>query len=120
MKKQIALFSIVAAALIALPALSRAADKTPAAPAAADQVAPAKKHGLPFHGKISAVDTAAATITVGELKLSITSETKLTKDGKPATLADFAAGDSVAGSYKKDGDKLKVTTMHNAKKKKAE
>lgn len=43
MKKQIALFSIVAAALIAVPVLSRAADSTPSAP---EQTAPAKKHGL--------------------------------------------------------------------------
>jgi hypothetical protein len=117
MKKQIALFSIALAALIAVPAISSAQDSTNAAAA----TAPAKKKGaLPFHGKISAVDTAAMTLTVGSLTINVTSTTKITKDGKPATLSDFAAGDSVAGSYKKDGDKLNATMLHNAKKKKAE
>ena len=125
MKKQItklALFSLIAAALVAVPAASRAEDKpaaTPATPAA--PAAPAKKHGaLPFHGKIAAVDATASTITVGSLTLNITSETKITKDGKPATLADFAVGDKVGGSYKKDGDKLNATVLHPAKGDKAE
>ena len=128
MKKQItklALFSLIAAALVAVPAASRAEDKpaaTPATPAApAAPAAPAKKHGaLPFHGKIAAVDATASTITVGSLTLNITSETKITKDGKPATLTDFAVGDKVGGSYKKDGDKLNATVLHPAKGDKAE
>ena len=122
MKKQItklALFSLIAAALVAVPAASRAEDKPAATPAA--PAAPAKKHGaLPFHGKIAAVDATASTITVGSLTLNITSETKITKDGKPATLTDFAVGDKVGGSYKKDGDKLNATVLHPAKGDKAE
>lgn len=120
MKKQIALFSLVAAALLALPAVNFAQDA--AKPATADQTTPApKKNGLPFHGKISALDATASTLTVGSLTINVTSTTKITKDGKPATLADFAVGDQVAGAYKKDGEKLNATTLHSGgKKKKAE
>jgi len=116
---KIALFALVASALVAVPAASRAQDTTNAPTAAA----PAKKHaGLPFNGKIATLDATASTITVGSLTISIASTTKITKDAKPATLADFAVGDAVAGAYKKDGDKLTATTLHNAKakKKKAE
>ena len=110
MKKQIALFSIMAAALIAVPAISHAADKNKDAPAAADS---AKKQILPFHGKISAVDTTAATITIGKMTINITSETKITKDGKPATVADLAVGDMAGGAYKKDdASKKNATVIH--------
>jgi len=120
MKKQIALFSIVAAALIAVPVLSRAADSTPSAP---EQTAPAKKHGGPFRGKVAAVDTTAMTLTVGTQTYNVTSDTKITKDGKPATLADLTVGTLVGGSYKKDGDKLNALVIHageRAKKKAAQ
>ena len=62
MKKQIALFAIAAAALIAAPAVVRAQDAAPAKP---DTTAPAaKKHsGTVFHGKVTAVDTTAMTLT---------------------------------------------------------
>ncbi len=119
MKKTIALLSLVAAALIAMPAISSAQD-TAAAPAAA--AGAAKKKGQSFHGKVVSVDATANTITVGKQTLTVTSTTKITKDGKPATLGDFAAGDAVAGACKMDGDKLTATTLHTAapKKKKAE
>jgi hypothetical protein len=103
MKKQIALFALVAAALIAAPAVLRAEDK-PAKPEA-DQSAghtAKKKGGVPFHGKVASVDTAASTVTVGATTVNVTSETKITKDGKPATLADVTVGEKISGSYKKD------------------
>ena len=53
-------------------------------------------------GKVSAVDTTAATVTVGKTTVNITSETKITKDGKPATLADITVGEKIGGAYKKD------------------
>jgi hypothetical protein len=118
MKKQIALFSIVMAALVAVPAISRAQDTTnqPAATTPAP-----KKQGLPFHGKVSAVDTTANTLTVGALTINVTSDTKITKDGQPATLADITVGANASGSYKKDAaGKLNATVIHiGAKKKKS-
>lgn len=103
MKKQIALFAIVAAALVAAPAVLRAEDK-PAQPGAgqSSEHAAKKKGVVPFHGKVSAVDATAATVTVGKTTVNITSETKITKDGKPATLADITVGEKIGGSYKKD------------------
>ena len=112
MKNQIAkitLLGLLTSALVAVPSVTRAADSTNA-PAMA---APAKKAGTAFHGKIAAVDTAAMTITVGELTISATSATKITKDGKPATLSDLTVGETVAGSYKKDdAGKLNATGIH--------
>jgi hypothetical protein len=115
MKKQIALFALVASALMAVPAASYAQD---AAPTPATTNAPAaKKHsGLPFHGKLAALDATAGTITVGKMTISVTADTKITKDGNTAKLADFAVGDQVAGAYKKDGDKLTATVLHTGEK----
>lgn len=98
MKKQIALFTLVAAAFISAPAIVHAENSTNAP--AAD---PAKKHGTPpIHGKVSAVDSAAMTLTVGETTIVVTSKTQIMKDGKPATLSDITAGESVVASGKKD------------------
>jgi ribosomal protein S1 len=118
MKIQIALFALVAAALVAVPATSFAQDLTTNTPAT--NTPAVKKQGQRFHGKVAAVDATAGTITVGKTTYSVTADTKITKDSKTATLADFAVGDNVGGFAKKDGDKLTATVLHNAKKKKAE
>src|ERR1035441_3875342 len=101
---KITLFTLVAAALVALPVVSRAEDSTNTPPPASTH--PAKKiGGLPFKGKVAAVDPSAAmTFTVGTLTMAVTSETKITKDGQPATFADITAGASVTGSKKKGAD----------------
>jgi len=115
MKKQIALFSLVAAALIAVPAVVLAQD-TPA---------PAKKHekhgGTPFHGKVATVDTAGSTFTVGQSTINVTAETKITKEGKPASMSDITVGEKVSGSYKKDeAGKLNAVSVHVGEKKKSD
>ena len=111
---QITVLSLLAAALVALPVLSRAEGTN--VPAASDQTAPAKpkKHDtLPFHGNLKAVDASAKTITVGTLTLQITADTKIIKDGKSATLSDGVVGESVGGAYKKTADgKLDAVTVH--------
>lgn len=60
-----------------------------------------KGHSMPFHGKIEAVDKVGKTLTVkGKEKewiFQITSHTKLSKDGKPATLVDAVVGENVGG-----------------------
>jgi len=55
-------------------------------------------------------------LTVGKRTFEVTSDTKITKDGKPAILGDLAAGDKVGGAYKKAGDKLTATTINVGKK----
>jgi hypothetical protein len=105
---KVTLFSLIAAALVAVPAITRADDTSTNAPAAA----PVKKHGAPFHGKIAAVDTAAMSITVGEMTIDVTSETKIMKNGQPATLSDLTVGDMAGGYYKKDdAGKMTATTL---------
>ncbi|HZR21459.1 MAG TPA: hypothetical protein VFE51_29525 [Verrucomicrobiae bacterium] len=85
------------------------ADKT-AAGKTADSEKPAK--GGPFHGKLAAVDKVAKTITVGKRTFQITSETKLKKAGKPATLDDGVVGETVSGYVKPAPDgKLMATTV---------
>ena len=116
MKKHIALYAIAAAALIAVPAL-RAQDAASTNAPAATTPAP-KKHGVPFHGKVTAVDTAAMTVTIGSKTYNLTSETKILKEGKPATISDITVGETLRGSYKKVADKLNVTVIHIGEKKK--
>jgi hypothetical protein len=115
MKKHIAkitTLSLLAAAIVAVPVLSRAADVSTNAPGT---VTP--KHeirgAIPFHGKVAAVDANAMTLTVGNLTLQVTSDTKIIKDGKPAKLSDAVVGEGVRGAYKKGEDgKLNAVTVH--------
>jgi hypothetical protein len=111
---KITTLSLFAAALVTMPVLSRAQDSN--ALASPDQTAPAKpkKHSNPpFHGKLSAVDTNAMTLTVEKRTFNITPDTKITKDGQPAVLADGVVGEQVRGSYKKTDDgKLNAVTVH--------
>jgi hypothetical protein len=114
---KITALSLLAAAVVAAPAAMHAAETTNA-PSASSQEAPAKpkksEHAtLPFNGKLSAIDTNAMTLKVGSRTFEITSETKITKDALPATLADGVVGEAVGGAYKKNADgKLSATSIH--------
>ena len=117
MKKNIALIALAAAALLAVPAITRAQDAATNAPAAPAH----KKAGI--HGKVSAVEATAMTVTVtgkaGDNTYNVTSDTKIMKDGAPATFADITVGEMVYGTFKKDGDKMNAVkiTIGKAKKK---
>lgn len=106
----VSLFAIV---LVAVPAALRAVETTnvPAQDAASKHKR--SEHAtMPFHGKLSAIDTNAMTLTVGERTFAITSETRITKDNLPATLADGVVGEMVGGAYKKNADgKLSATNL---------
>ena len=124
---KITVLSLFAATLVALPTLSRAEGTGANPPAASDQTAPAKtkKHeGLVLRGTVSAIDTNAMTLKVETRTFGITADTKIAKDGQPATLADGMVGEPVSGAYKKaDDGKLTATTIHfgaKAEKKKPE
>jgi hypothetical protein len=126
MKKNIiktVILSLFTTVAVAVPTLSYAQDANTNAPATATPetsvTAPAKpkRHGLVFRGTVSLVDTNAMTFTVGKRTFNITSETRITKNGEPATLEDIAVGDKVGGAYKKDDDgKLNATTVRDGKK----
>ena len=112
------LFSLAAAALVAAPAVTRAADSTNA-PASAEH-AP-KKSNLPFKGKVTAVDTNAMTFSTANMTIAITSATKISKGDTPAVFADITIGATVTGSYIKDADgKLNAKSVKISEKKKTD
>jgi hypothetical protein len=108
---------VLAAAIAGMPVQLLA--QTTNKPAAAKQAAPVKKDSTakkksahPFHGNLAAVDKAARTIKLGESVYQITSETKISKDGKPATLDDGVVGEPVSGYAKPTNDgKMTATTV---------
>lgn len=114
---KLSVISLLTAAILAVPALSRADDPANA-PAAAGQTAKHKRAGgvIPFRGTVTAVDTNAMTLTIGKRMFGITSKTRITKDGKPAVLCEIAVGDRVGGAYKKSADgRLEARTIHARK-----
>src|SRR6266568_4677319 len=100
------LMTLLAAAVAVAPAQLQAQTTNKHAatkkPAAEKTDATAKK-GHPFHGRLAAVDKAAKTITIGKSTYYITSDTKIKKADKPATLEDGVVGEEVGG-YAKPGD----------------
>lgn len=88
---------------------------------AADSAVPTKKEttatkpkpaSTPMKGKIDGLDAVAKTITVGTRTFAVTSTTKLTKDGKPATFSDAKVGEEVGGAYKTNAEgKLELTSL---------
>ena len=123
MKKLIALYAIIAAALVAAPVGIRAADTHAKGDESSEAGAPAaKKHRhLPFHGKAAAVDTSAKTVKVGHMVIHINSDTKITNKGKPATLSDITVGEKISGSYEKDdAGKMTAVLIHVGGKAKGE
>lgn len=114
------MLTLCAAAILVVPALSRAQDQStasaaPATPAATTNL-PAKKRAapatLPFRGTVTALDTNAMTLTVGQRTFNVTSETKITRDDKPTVLASGTVGEPVRGACKKTAEgKLDATTI---------
>lgn len=70
-----------------------------------------KRGGLPARGKVVAVDKTAKTIKVGERTFHVTSETRIQKTGKPATLDDAVVGENVGIFYKEEEGKLVALTL---------
>lgn len=73
-------------------------------PATEKKSAVKTKAAHPFRGKLAAIDKTAKTIKVGESIYQITSETKITKAGKPATLEDGVVDEPVSGYAKPAAD----------------
>ena len=107
--------SLFAAALLAWPSFVRAQEANANAPAS-DQTTTAKpkSHGsIPFHGKLSAVDTGAMTLTIGNRTFEVTAGTKIFNNGEPAALSDGKVGEPVRGTYQKtESGKLEALTVH--------
>jgi hypothetical protein len=98
---------LLSAAILTVPTMSRGADQTSTNTPAAmpDNATPGK-----FKGAVTAVDTNAMTFTVGDQTFNVTSESRLSKNGKPATLSETVVGDPARGTYTTGSDgKLNVT-----------
>ena len=83
------------------------AKQDPAAPAKDPQKKEEKQHTSTINGTVSAVTDAAVTIVdsaKAEHTVAVNSETKVTKSGKDATLADVKANDAVTVEAKKGED----------------
>jgi hypothetical protein len=119
-----AILSLLASAIVATPVVSRAQDNStnapiPSAPSSTPPVKPKKSTSLVVSGKASEVDTNAMTLTVGRHLFTITSQTRINKDGKPAVLSDITVGDKVGVAYKKTADgKFNAATINDGKKSK--
>jgi hypothetical protein len=104
---QIGRVGLLAVALLAVQVnlLAQSTNDVGAPPKAAhgtNEVTKTEKKPVPgpFHGKLLALDQNAKTIMVGKRTFQITSETKIKKTGKPATLADGVVGETVSGYVK--------------------
>ena len=109
-----ALVIVVSLVLSLLGSTSVQAQSTnkPAATKKTGQKDAAHKSAHPFHGKLAAVDKSAKTITIGKSVYEITSETKIQKNGKPATLEDGVVGEEASGYAKPtDGGKMYAASL---------
>jgi hypothetical protein len=95
---------ILATVLAAFAATSTLSTFAAEKPAAAEKKE-TKPRALPYQGKIVALDQQAKTVKVGEKVFQVSTDTKITKNGQPATLADAAIGEQVGISYRQGDDK---------------
>lgn len=115
-----ALTVVLVAGLVVVSAPSALAQTTNQPPtkhnAGEDHATPKnlKKSGAgPFHGKLLALDKQAKTITVGKRTFHITSDTRISKGGKPSTLEEGVIGEPVSGYVKPGADGKLVATKVN-------
>jgi hypothetical protein len=109
-----ALAAILGLALAGAPVTVQAQTSTNTVPAATPAPTTAKKaKPTRYSGLITALDASSVTVTSTKktLTLAIAPTTTFLKDGKKATLADFAVGDKVTGSYTTDA--TGVLTAHS-------
>jgi hypothetical protein len=104
--KSIRLLTVICLSL-ALPGLGVA--KTPAkSTPPATKTESAKKSTFPLYGEVAACTDQALTIKGGQgkedHKYTMTPETKIVKDEKPATIADVKPGQWVGGFLQKNAD----------------
>jgi hypothetical protein len=108
-KSLVAFLALAASLALAVPvaAAARVVPATPAAPA--NEPALQKKNTrYPISGKLAGVDQAAKTFTLKGAKqnrvFKVNAQTKITRHGKTATLADAVVGEEVGGYVEKQGD----------------
>jgi len=71
-----------------------------------------KPRHVPFHGKVDTLDKSAGTLKIGDRTFHLTSGTKITKAGKPATIDAAVVGEEVGGAYQMgEGGRLEVMSL---------
>lgn len=98
--------AILAMAIYAAPLTTLAADISAKVPGSIEPPAHTKKSGAStaYRGKVSAVDASGMTLTVGKLVLEVSPDTRIIKNGHPATLDQGTVDEIVSGSYRKEAD----------------
>ena len=111
-----ALVAIVGLALAGAPVTAQAQTSTNTPPDTTSTPAKAPKAAkTPFKGSITAIDATSVTVasTKKTLVMAITPKTSFKKDKASATIADFAVGDAVTGSYSTDASgTLTANSLH--------
>ena len=109
---KIGALSLLAVSILGLPlAASAQSTNTPPAEKKSSKKDSARGHGI--HGKLVSVDKTEKTIMVGKSTYQVTSETKITKDGQPATLEDGIVGEPCSGYVKtNEVGKVYLSTLH--------
>lgn len=96
----------------ALPATAQEKDKSPKT----ENKEKKKRDVYPFTGKVTSVDKVNKKLLVngadGDRVFNITSETRIMKAGKPATLDDAAVGEQVSGQAKKAGELVEAVSVY--------
>jgi hypothetical protein len=99
---------LAACALCASPAFAKGkkspAPEASASPAASVAATDKPARPIAYHGKVASVDASAKTFTVGKRTIKVTDETKISKQGAAATMADIVVDEEVRGSYWKKED----------------
>ena len=68
--------------------------------------------GAAFNGKVTKVDSAAQTVTIGSRTFQVLPTTMIKRNGAQANFNDLKPGMQLSGRYKKsDTDKMEVLTM---------
>src|SRR5439155_5885709 len=110
----------IAAVALCVPSTAPAKEKKSPTPGASAATSPAasgspmekSNRPIPYHGKVASVDATAKTFTVGTRTIKVTDQTKITKQGAAATMADIVVDEEVRGSYwKKEDGSLEAKTV---------
>ena len=71
-----------------------------------------KAKTIPYRGNVASVDASVKTFTVGNRTIKVTDQTKITKQGAAATMAEISLGEKVSGSYwRKDDGSLEAKNV---------
>jgi hypothetical protein len=103
MRRLFALMVLSTVAAVGIGSTQAAATNSPAPASPEKKADPPPKTGLAgrvqFRGPVQALDAKAKTITVSNLVIQVTSDTRIQKSGKPGVFADIQLGEEIRGSY---------------------